>query len=207
MGNEENDCLIFMENEFGVYSLCGAEEEGTITLGSDWCEDAEGEAVFAVDFTKTMIGAAGTYVIEYDAYALHDYGVLREQIYPGACDPSIDPAIKVGDLEWFFDIIPNNGVQAVDLDNDVALWLSGNPNFDGCDDLSIYSPFNAVAFGAALVADSPVTDDVVGTSCNFGDYDAALTWNATMAYLSTYYAIGPVTYTYYDGDTCVSFDS
>jgi hypothetical protein len=134
--NEENDCLIFKEDTFNIYSLCGAEEEGTMEI--------DGEAVFAVDFTKTMIGAAGTYVIEYDAYALKDYGVLREQIYPGACEADIDPAIQVGDLEWFFDIIPNNGVQDVDLDNDVALWNESNPNYDACDDLSIYAPLEEV---------------------------------------------------------------
>jgi hypothetical protein len=186
-GNEENDCLIFVEDTFNIYSLCGAEEEGTMEI--------DGEAVFAVDFTKTMIGAAGTYVIEYDAYALKDYGVLREQIYPGACDPSIDPAIKVGDLEWFFDIIPNNGVQPVDLDNDVALWAEGNPNFDGCDNLSIYSPFDAYDF-ADMLEDIGVISDTPGGTPDFDDLDDALAWDAALTYLSTYYQVVGVTLTY-----------
>jgi hypothetical protein len=173
--NEENDCLIFKEDTFNVYSLCGAEEEGTMNL--------DGEAVFAVDFTKTMIGAAGTYVIEYDAYALKDYGVLREQIYPGACETDIDPAIKVGELEWFFDIIPGDVVQtsAPDLDNDPELWETGNPNYDSSDKLNIYAP---VAL-SDLYAEFEITDDPSDSS--FSSMDAFEQWEAFVGRMANYY--------------------
>jgi hypothetical protein len=199
--NEENDCLIFKEDTFNIYSLCGAEEEGTMNL--------DGEAVFAVDFTKTMIGAAGTYVIEYDAYALKDYGVLREQIYPGACDPSIDPAIKVGDLEWFFDIIPGDDVDSPDLDNDPTLWETGNPNFDASDKLNIYAELELDnlydRFGLSDVVADSITYDGSDSSdvLTFDDYptsgDVEYTadevyamWNTFMERMSNYYAVTPV---------------
>jgi hypothetical protein len=105
-----------------------------------------------------MIGAAGTYVIEYDAYALKDYGVLREQIYPGDCDPGIEPAIKVGDLEWYFNIIPNNKVDDVDLDNDSELRETGNPNFNAADKLTIYAPIEGVAADFWMFDDTATAD-------------------------------------------------
>ncbi len=131
--NKENDTLAFWQDTFEVFTLCGDVPNGTIELESP-------EVVFAVKFVKTLIGAAGNYVVEYHAYDLKDYGVLKEQIYPGPCEADIEPAIRVGDLEWYFDIIPNDDVQAVDLDNRESLWDEGNPNFDLFDKLTIYAP-------------------------------------------------------------------
>lgn len=131
--NIENGTLAFVQDTFEVFTLCGDVPNGTIEL-------EYAEVVFAVKFVKTLIGAAGNYVVEYHAYDLKDYGVLKEQIYPGPCETDIEPAIRVGDLEWYFDIIPGDDVQAVDLDNRYSLWLEGNPNYDEFDSLTIYAP-------------------------------------------------------------------
>jgi hypothetical protein len=140
--NLENQTLAFTQDTFEVYTLCGDQPDGTVELES-------AEVVFAVKFVKTLIGAAGNYIVEYHAYDLKDYGVLKEQIYPGACEADIEPAIKVGDLEWYFDIIPNDGIKTidgvqVDLDNEYSLWAEGNPNYDKTDRLSIYAPIIGV---------------------------------------------------------------
>ena len=136
--NWENQTIAFTQDTFEVFTLCGDQPDGTIELD-------EAEVVFAVKFVKTLIGAAGNYIVEYHAYDLKDYGVLKEQIYPGPCETDIEPAIKVGDLEWYFDIIPNDEIQfidgdQVDLDNEFALWEEGNPNYDAADMLTIYNP-------------------------------------------------------------------
>ncbi|HPR41789.1 MAG TPA: S-layer protein [Candidatus Methanofastidiosa archaeon] len=140
--NEENDAIAFLASEFEVYTLCGDESDGVIDLD-------QSEVLFAVQFTKTFIGAAGSYVVEYNAYSLDDYGVLKEQIYPDTCDSPIEPAIDVDGLEWYFDIIPGDevdtgtdayGNEILDLDNDVALYESGNPNFDVSDSYTVYDP-------------------------------------------------------------------
>jgi hypothetical protein len=140
--NWENQTLAFTQDTFEVYTLCGDQPDGTVELDG-------AEVVFAVKFVKTLIGAAGNYIVEYHAYDLKDYGVLKEQIYPGACEADIEPAIKVGDLEWYFDIIPNDGIKTidgvqVDLDNEYSLWAEGNPNYDKTDRLSIYAPIIGV---------------------------------------------------------------
>jgi hypothetical protein len=122
--NEENDTLAFTEE------TCGTEE-----------------VVFAVNFVKTMIGASGNYVVEFHAYNLLDYGCLKERIYPGPCEtvtdelhmPYVTSDCGGEQLDWYLDIIPSNGVQTLDLDNDPSLWDEANPNFDACDDLSIYA--------------------------------------------------------------------
>jgi len=131
--NEENDTLAFTAQSFEVFTLCGDEPDGVIDLDQN-------EVLFAVKFIKTFIGAAGNYVVEYHAYDLDDYGVLKEQIYAGPCETPIEPAIKVGDLEWYFDIMPGDAVDVDDLDNAVALYAEGNPNFDVADALTIYDP-------------------------------------------------------------------
>jgi len=139
--NEENDTIAFIADTFDVYNLCG-EPDGEIELVSTCGETHEslysGEVLFAVKYIKSFIGAAGNYVVEYHAYNLEDYGVLKEQIYPGPCDTPIEPAIKVGDLEWYFDIFPADEVDSLDLDNDVALYAEGNPNYDVADKVRIY---------------------------------------------------------------------
>jgi len=128
--NEENDTIAFVE------ATCGTSE-----------------VVFAVKFVKTLIGAAGNYVVEYHAYNLLDAGCLTEKIYPGPCDVVTDDLYKPfvvadcggAELEWYLDIIPADtseadpdGVQAKDLDNDFALWTEGNPNFDAADVFKLY---------------------------------------------------------------------
>ena len=130
--NEENDTIAFVASEFEVFTLCGNEPDGVIALDDT-------EVLFAVKYIKSFIGAAGNYVVEYHAYNLEDYGVLKEQIYPGPCDTPIEPAIKVGDLEWYFDIFPADEVDATDLDNDVDLYAEGNPNYDVADTVAIYT--------------------------------------------------------------------
>ncbi|MBN1785393.1 MAG: S-layer protein [Candidatus Methanofastidiosa archaeon] len=136
----------------GEYS--GANEENdTIAFVEETCGTSE--VVFAVKFVKTLIGAAGNYVVEYHAYSLLDCGCLTEKIYPGPCDTVTDDLYKPyvvsscggEDLEWYLDIIPadisetdTDGVQVLDLDNDFDLWTEGNPNFDASDVFMLYDP-------------------------------------------------------------------
>ncbi|HOP08754.1 MAG TPA: S-layer protein [Candidatus Methanofastidiosa archaeon] len=142
--NEENDTIAFYE------STCGTSE-----------------VVFAVKFVKTLIGAAGNYVVEYHAYNLDDMGCLTEKIFPDECADSDDDLYQpfvVADcngeyLDWYLDIIPSDdsetdpdGVQTLDLDNDFDLWLTSNPNFDASDNFvfynvgarTVYSEYNCV---------------------------------------------------------------
>lgn len=127
-------------------------ENQTIAFKEDTCSSEE--VVFAVKFVKTMIGASGNYIVEFHAYNLLDYGCLTERIYPGPCDtvndelymPYVVSSCGGQELEWYLDIFPNDvseefldGVQALDLDNDVSLWFEGNPNFDATDSLNIYA--------------------------------------------------------------------
>ena len=160
--NEENDTIAFVQGTFEAYDLCGENEYGYIDYGFYESDDEscsfttyypDGEVVFAVKFVKTMIGASGNYIIEYHAYDLADYGVLKEQIYSGACETPIDPAISADGLDWYFDIVPDNGIlyadddgdlsmdadEIIDLDNTVDLYAQGNSSFDISDSLTIYS--------------------------------------------------------------------
>ena len=153
--NEENDTIAFVQRVFDAYDLCGDNAYGIIdygwgseynSCGASYTSYPHGEVVFAVKFIKTMIGAAGTYIVEYHAYNLADYGVLKEQIYAGPCETPTDPAISVNGLDWYFDVIPGNGIlvdgtsgEILDLDNDPDLYAEGNPNFDVADMLTIYN--------------------------------------------------------------------
>ena len=126
-------------------------ENQTIAFKEDTCSSEE--VVFAVKFVKTMIGASGNYIVEFHAYNLLDYGCLTERIYPGPCDtvtdelymPYVVSSCGGQELEWYLDIFPNNGIQTLDLDNDMDLWWEGNPNFDATDSLKIYSNTLTVA--------------------------------------------------------------
>ena len=147
------------------------EENDTIAFVEDTCGTSE--VVFAVKFVKTLIGAAGNYVVEYHAYNLIDEGCLTEKIYPGPCDTITDDLYKPyvisscgGDeLEWYLDIIPaddivgeEDGVQFIsgtqkDLDNDFALWTEGNPNFDASDVWTLYDVNNLPSVRESEYAD------------------------------------------------------
>jgi len=141
--NEENDTLAFTASTFDVYALCGGETVGEISLQDE-------EVIFAVKFIKSFIGAAGNYVVEYHAYELEDYGVLREQVLNGPCETDedliVDPAITTkSGYEWYFDIFPADEIDLIDLDNDVDLWEEGNANFDAADAVTIYDPATQAA--------------------------------------------------------------
>ncbi len=127
------------------------EENSVIAFKEDTCGTLE--VVFAVNFVKTLIGASGSYVVEFHAYTLEDYGCIKERIYPGPCDtytselymPYVVSNCGGEELDWYLDIIPNNDIDVVDLDNALALWSEGNPNFDAADKLIIYDAFDYVA--------------------------------------------------------------
>jgi len=129
------------------------EENSVIAFKEDTCGTSE--VVFAVNFVKTLIGASGSYVVEYHAYTLEDYGCIKERIYPGPCDtytselymPYVVSNCGGENLDWYLDIIPNNEIGVKDLDNALALWSTGNPNFDAADKLNIYDPFDYAASG------------------------------------------------------------
>ncbi|HPR42477.1 MAG TPA: S-layer protein [Candidatus Methanofastidiosa archaeon] len=67
-------------------------------------------------------------------YSLSEYGHIRETIY-GYDEPYISSV----DLEWHLDIVPADDVQELDVDNDVALYESGNPSYDLSDSLMVLS--------------------------------------------------------------------
>jgi hypothetical protein len=143
-------------------------ENQTIAFKEDTCSSEE--VVFAVKFVKTMIGASGNYIVEFHAYNLLDYGCLTERIYPGPCDtvtdelymPYVVSSCGGQELEWYLDIFPNNGIQAVDLDNDEDLWWEGNPNFDATDSLRIYS--NTLTVASLVGPDKKFTSEAAAAN-------------------------------------------
>ncbi len=139
--NEKNDAIAYIQNTFDIYSLCGAKTGETLTV--EPCYEGgnpEGEVVFAVKYSNMMIGASGKYTVKCHVYTLTGCGALREQLYPGICDAKDGAAVRVGGLEWYFDIVPGDDIDVNDLDNDISLWENGNPNFDAADSLTIYDP-------------------------------------------------------------------
>ncbi|MHC1609876.1 MAG: S-layer protein [Candidatus Methanofastidiosia archaeon] len=137
--NEKNDAIAYIQNTFDIYSLCGAKTGKTLTVEPYYEEEnADGEVVFAVKCSSMMIGASGKYIVKCHVYTLAGCGALKEQLYPGICGAKDGPAVRAGDLEWYFDIVPGDDIDVNDLDNAISLWENGNPNFDAADSLTIY---------------------------------------------------------------------
>ncbi|HHN82149.1 MAG TPA: S-layer protein [Methanomicrobia archaeon] len=135
--NDENRVVAFCTKEMPAYNACAERTGDLLTLESDYDATYKGEVVFAIRITKSMIAASGARMVEYTVYALDDYGVLTEQIYPSPCEQPIEPTIRVNELEWYLDIFPADNIDSNDLDNDISLFVEGNPNFDAADAIAL----------------------------------------------------------------------
>ncbi|RZN46141.1 S-layer protein [archaeon] len=68
-------------------------------------------------------------------YSLSGVGAMRETIYE-----LDDPYTVSSDHEWYLDIMPLNGTQRPDVDNDPELYRTGNPSYNASDSLSVHAP-------------------------------------------------------------------